>query len=139
MKRAATVLCLALGIAPEAPCDQLRGQFSNLAAPDARLDFRIRFFDRGVEAPLAEHRYRAVDIDGGAFVLSIEASQIPAEASIVEVAIRPHARPYAAFLPVPPRRPLVRADAGFRMASSPGIGAVGHTVPVRSSFPGVLP
>ncbi|MBY6203547.1 hypothetical protein [Halomonas denitrificans] len=141
MKRAAFVLCLALGVALAAPAsgDQLRGRFSNLAALDARLDIRIRFYDRSMDTPLAERRYRAVDLDDGAFELPVDASQIPMSARIVEVAIRPHARPYAAFQPVPPRRPLVRADAGARFASRPGIGAFGARAPVHSSFPGVQP
>lgn len=105
----------------------LRGHLSGLEPEWDRVDLRVRFFDSSrASTVLAERRFDGVSLDGGDFVVPIDANTLPA-ARFVEIALRPSTRRYAAFRLIPPRRRLERLLDGTLVAAVHAGDAAGTT------------
>ncbi len=127
----ATVLMLAAEIASS---DVLRGHLSGFPHADARVDLRVRLFESpAAEAPLAEHRFESVQLRGGNFSVALDPGDVPPGAQFVAIALRPSARPYAAYRQIPPRRPLERMAGDMRIAAVPFEDAHRYTAVLLST------
>ena len=133
---------LTLG-ASNTAADVLRGHLSGLEPEFDRVDLRVRFFDSGrANTALAERRFDDVLLENGDFVVRIDPNAVPA-ARFVEIALRPSARPYAAFRFIPPRRRLERLLDGTLVAAVHARAEPGNTttasvgpLPPESTQPG---
>ncbi len=117
-----------------ATSDVLRGQISQLDQPDQLADLRVRFFESADSRQwLAERQFDRVALRGGQFLVPFNAQTLPADIRFVEIALRPSERPYAAFLRVPPRRPIDRDDSGTWVAVADAARASNDINPYSSA------
>ena len=92
-----------------AAADLLRGRLSGLEHQRDRVDLRMRFFATGeADRLLTELRFDQVELDAGTFEVSLDDCVLPPDARFIAIALRPSARRYAAYQPIPPRRRLER-------------------------------
>lgn len=144
--RATMLAGLLLTAAASTQAETLRGHLSGLADRNGDFDLRLRFFDTATsDAFRAEHRFHSVTLREGHFSIALDSTAahrvaIPASAAFVEIALRPSARPYAAFRPAPPRRRLQRSNGDVLVASVTSHGPeTGHARTISGPAPGPGP
>ena len=107
--RVGMLMALLLLLSASAHADVLRGHLTGLVDRNEEVDLRVRFFDTASTDTLrVEQRFASVTLRDGHFSVELENVDIPSSARFVEIALRPSARPYAAFRPAAPRRRLQR-------------------------------
>src|SRR6056297_1192845 len=104
------LICAAwLSAAGSTQADILRGHLSGLKPELERVDLRMRFFaTANTDQLLTQLRFDHVELNAGTFEVFLENRAVPTGARFVAIALRPSARRYAAYQPIPPRRRLER-------------------------------